>query len=419
MQKIILIFKIIIQIHLMGKVSIYNNLLIKNNTLVKTNVDFNSSQENGAYKLKERNKNIFFKNKKEDNSKIVNPNKNIEENNEKYKENENIVNNNNVDDEKKNEYIMIEKINNDNKEHVHKDININENIKNSIEEEKKEEDPLISYINSNRKISEEEIKNSSKLILEEIDGNLLNGKKIEINAGGMVDGRNKYDGFTIFGQKNIDGGNDMTSNLNSKISDLKPNIDNNNIFTPDYELNYSKFLGYPYIFAIYYKKEEKSYYIRAYAGKGSDNKILFIKLTNENKLVLKQKELISAGSIIFQVTPLDNNCLEIINLSDKRKINNKKIFDGINQKIVTIGRHKECDFFFVKDKSFSRYQTSFEFDENTKKWSIIDGKDNKGSTNGTWIFGTHSFLIKKEMIVEILNSKIKIKETKNENFKEE
>ena len=85
----------------MGKVSIYNNLLIKNNTLVKTNVDFNSSQENGAYKLKERNKNIFFKNKKEDNSKIVNPNKNIEENNEKYKENENIVNNNNVDDEKK------------------------------------------------------------------------------------------------------------------------------------------------------------------------------------------------------------------------------------------------------------------------------------------------------------------------------
>ena len=54
------------------------------------------------------------------------------------------------------------------------------------EEEKNPEDPLISYITSNRKISEEEIKNSSKLILEEIEGNLFNEKKIEINAGGII-----------------------------------------------------------------------------------------------------------------------------------------------------------------------------------------------------------------------------------------
>ena len=58
------------------------------------------------------------------------------------------------------------------------------------EEEKNPEDPLISYITSNRKISEEEIKNSSKLILEEIEGNLFNEKKIEINEGGMIGGRN-------------------------------------------------------------------------------------------------------------------------------------------------------------------------------------------------------------------------------------
>ena len=59
------------------------------------------------------------------------------------------------------------------------------------EEEKNQEDPLTSYITSNRIISEEEIKTSSKLILEEINGDLLNGAKIEINAGGMVNGRNK------------------------------------------------------------------------------------------------------------------------------------------------------------------------------------------------------------------------------------
>ncbi len=249
--------------------------------------------------------------------------------------------------------------------------------------------------------------------MEELDGNLLNGKKIEINAGGMVQGRNKKDGFTIFGQ-NIS----LNSNVNSEAKNDKNNNNaQNDKFINDFELNYNNFLPYPYIFAIYYKKEEKAYYIRSYSGKGSDNKILFIKLANNNKLALKQKELISAGSIIFQVNPIGNNCLEIINLSiRKHSPNYKQIFDGYNKKVVTIGRHKECDFFFPKDKSFSRYQTSFEFDENKKEWNIIDGKDNKGSTNGTWIFGTHSFLIKNEMIVEILNSNIRIREIKNDNL---
>ena len=261
---------------------------------------------------------------------------------------------------------------------------------NIVEEEKNPEDPLISYITSNRKISDELIQNSSKLILEEIEGKLFNEKKIEINAGGMVGGRNKKDGFTIFGQN---------PEKNS----------NNDMFIPDFELNISNNnnnFSYPYIFSIYYKIEDKNYYIRSYSGKGSDNKILFIKLRNKNKYVIKQKEIISAGSIIFQITPINDNEIEIINLTNKKY---RKIFDGNKQKLVTIGRHKECDFSFPKDKSFSRYQTCFEYDEDKKEWTVIDGKD-KDSTNGTWIFGTHSFLIKDEMFIEVLNSKIKIKE---------
>ena len=80
----------------------------------------------------------------------------------------------------------------------------------------------------------------------------------------------------------------------------------------------------------------------------------------------------------------------------------------------SLGRSKDCNFSFPKDKSFSRFQTTFEYDDIKKEWSIIDGMEKKSSTNGTWIFGTHSFIIKNEMIVEILNSKIKIKEIKNE-----
>ena len=381
---------------------------------MKTNVDNNSSHEEALLKSKSKQS----KKKEKRNSHISK-----EEKIDEKKSNENIVKINNV--ENNNNLIILDKTcvenkgNKENKDNKDNEINedkneVNENINININIKDVDEDPLVAYMQSNRKISEEEIKNSSKLIIEEIDGNLFGGNIIEINAGGMVGGRNKNDGFTIFGNKI------SSTNSNAK-NDKKTDIDNgnNDIFMPDFELNNlnnAKYLIYPYIFTIYYKKEDKSYYIRAYSGKGSDNKILFIKLYNEKKYILKQKELISAGNLIFQVTPIENNCLEIINLSNKKSTINKQIFPRSNQKIVTIGRHRDCDFFFPKDKSFSRYQTTFEFDENKKEWSVIDGKENKSSTNGTWIFGTHSFLIKNEMFAEILNSKIKIREVMNENL---
>ena len=385
----------------MVKVSIYINKHLQ--FLVKTNMDLQERQEE-ALDSKDKTKNIKEKNSKE--KKIKNSINNLLlDSNEKSQEekinNSNINNNDNINNDIKenndvnniineNSNIVIENNEIKSQKSISKNINELSKKSNIVEEEKNPEDPLISYITSNRKISDEEIKNSSKLILEEIEGNLFNEKKIEINAGGMVGGRNKKDGFTIFGQ-NIE----KNSNPDMFIPDFELNLPNNNSFT------------YPYIFSIYYKKEDKSYYIRSYSGKGSDNKILFIKLRNKNKYPLKQKEIISAGSIIFQINPIINTSeLEIINLTYKK---NNKIFDGNKQKLVTIGRHKECDFSFPRDKSFSRYQTSFEYDENKKEWSIIDGKD-KDSTNGTWIFGTHSFLVKEEMAIEVLNSKIIIKE---------
>ena len=376
--------------------------MIKNIILVKTNVDPINPQEDVNQKDK------LDKSKENDN------NNNLLKTEKK--------------DEKSNSLLNVIK---ENIKEENKDKNINYNNKEDIEE-KKEEDDVISYLNSQGKLPENEIKNSSKLILEELDGNLFRGQKIEIDAGGMVGGRGKKDGFTIFGQNNSK--KEINSKENNKINNnnvinntekvnIKQENEKNHIFKNDFELNYSETLSYPYVFVIYYKKEEKSYYIRAFSGKGSDNKILFIRLKNENKLILKQKELISAGDTIFQITPLDNNNLEIIHLSKKKSLNNlnKQTFNGTKKKIVTLGRSKDCDFSFPRDKAFSRFQTSFEFNEDSKLWTIIDGKGNKSSTNGTWVFGTHSFLIKNEMIVEILNSKIKIREIKddkNDNIKE-
>ena len=372
-------------------------------------MDLQERQEE-ALDSKDKTKSIKEKNLKENEIKSNDINNlKLQESAEKNKEdkinkinivdiNNNNNNDNNIDEKMINENNKIKEDNSKIKSQksIPKNINninqINDIAKNMniVEEEKNPEDPLISYITSNRKISDELIQNSSKLILEEIEGKLFNEKKIEINAGGMMGGRNKKDGFTIFGQNP-----EKTSNNDMFIPDFELNISNNNN-------NFS----YPYIFSIYYKIEDKNYYIRSYSGKGSDNKILFIKLRNKNKYVIKQKEIISAGSIIFQITPINDNEIEIINLTNKKY---RKIFDGNKQKLVTIGRHKECDFSFPKDKSFSRYQTCFEYDEEKKEWTVIDGKD-KDSTNGTWIFGTHSFLIKDEMFIEVLNSKIKIKE---------
>ena len=353
-----------------------NNLIkVIKNLINSNNVRRDNNERDEKYKEdKNKNKEICIKD-----------NKNL-----------NIINLKEINIEKNNEMI----INSDKKNKE------NKNSKNMLEEEKNEEDPLFDYMKGNIKINDLEIKNSPKIILEEINCNLLNGKKIEINAAGMIGGRKKNDGFSIFGQKKFCDSKNSSENSEDDIKS-KGNIP----FIPDFELNYPQFLLYPYIFTIYFKKEEKSFYIKAYSGKGSDNKVLFIKLNNKNKFILKQKELIFTGNVIFQVTPLKDNCLEIINLSKKIPNNcNRYVVDGFNKKCITIGRNKDCDFSFPKDKCFSRFQTTIEFDEEIKRWSIMDGYKDKHSTNGTWLFGTHSFRIKNEMIVEILNCKIKITE---------
>ena len=237
-------------------------------------------------------------------------------------------------------------------------------------------DEALEYINSNREITESEINLAPKVILRDLDGKILNGKEIIITASGMIGGRNTKDGVTIFGKSN-----------------------NKENFKPDFEEN----LNYPYIFAVYFLRETKSYCVRAYSGKESDNRLLYVKLDNTYSLPLKQKEIISAGNSIFEVTPIENNKIEVVNLSQSES---KKVFDPNNNKEVTIGRDKKCILSFPGNKSFSRCQATISFDENKKEWNIIDGSKTKSSTNGTWIFGTHSFPIVDQLIIEILTSKI-------------
>jgi pSer/pThr/pTyr-binding forkhead associated (FHA) protein len=85
--------------------------------------------------------------------------------------------------------------------------------------------------------------------------------------------------------------------------------------------------------------------------------------------------------------------------------NRKYIFQKENSPI-TIGRDRSCDIFFINDKSFSRIQTTIDYDENLDQWSVRDGKS-KSSTNGTWVYAAHSIEINDGAIFRLGNSKIK------------
>ena len=215
----------------------------------------------------------------------------------------------------------------------------------------------------------------------------------------MIGGRGVNDGVTIFGSNNENEKNE-----------------NNQILKADFILNFKEKYIYPYIFMIYFEKDTKSYFIRPYINKSDENKILYIRINHENNFPLKQKELIIAGNIIFQINPIDNIHLEITNLSKENSTPiPKKTFDASNKKDISIGRSKECDFSFPENKSFSRIHTSFEYDEENKEWIIYDGSKTKSSTNGTWLLCTHSFPIKNNMLIEIMNYRLKItEEHKNE-----
>ena len=244
-------------------------------------------------------------------------------------------------------------------------------------------EPINKNLNSNRRITNEEVKDCSTLIIESKETDIFNGQTININASGMIGGRES---------NNQEGGE-------------------NNSLKSDFVLNLKEKYNYPYIFIIYFDKDTKSYFIRPYSSKNNDNRILYVKLTNGYNLSLKQKEIISAGNIIFQVSPIENNNLEIVNLSKQNlSMTPKQTFDASSKKEVTIGRNKDCDFAFPNNKSFSRIQTTFEYDEENQEWIIIDGSRTKSSTNGTWVFCTHSFPIKNKMDVEILNNRIQITE---------
>ena len=286
-------------------------------------------------------------------------------------------------EENKEENVEIKEEENNEDKKSNKEDNNNQN---------KDVEQIHKIIDSNRIITNEDLKEASILFLEGKECDIFNGEKIKINAFGMEGEKGRNDGVTIFG-----GNTDQARDISNKYI--------------DFVLNLKRKINYPYIFYIFFEKKTKSYFISPYSSKNNDNRILYVKLTNGYNLPLKQKEIISAGNIFFQITPLENNNLEIVNLSKQNlSLTPKQTFNASSKKEVTIGRNKNCDFSFHNNKSFSRIQTTFEFDEENQEWVMIDGSRTKSSTNGTWVFCTHKYPIKDKMIVKVFDNYVQIHE---------
>lgn len=92
-----------------------------------------------------------------------------------------------------------------------------------------------------------------KLELEQIIGDILGTKKLIITAAGLSGlGRKSNDGVTYFGSKS-------KNIMNSKV-DFELNI----------ESEIPKTLTSPYIFMIYFRKEEQKFYIKSLLSKTKD-----------------------------------------------------------------------------------------------------------------------------------------------------
>ena len=278
----------------------------------------------------------------------------------------------------------------------------------------KRTDLVLAYLASSHEINDTIINSNQLLKIIQEEGNLLKDNTLLLNAAGPLQGgRNAKDGVTLFG------------NNSTLISDYQLNLDNNN---NNNNANYQSLDIYkacPYIFAIYFQKESGNYFIRSYTGEGCDSRIFFIKLKADYEIVLKRREILSIGTSIFQFTPLDGDNLEInilamqnishtINSDNSdESIEPKRFFSGYNTPHITIGRNEECTYCFKNDKSYSRIQTTISYED--EHWVIRDGSKDKPSTNGTWVFGLHSFVIKDDMVVEVLNAKIRFVLINNDN----
>jgi hypothetical protein len=127
---------------------------------------------------------------------------------------------------------------------------------------------------------------------------------------------------------------------------------------------------------------------------------MHIRINNTNPIPVIKKEIILLNDIYFQLVPYPDGKLEMFNLGqasaqDKRKegeVITKYSFEKTDKQI-TIGRDSRCTVAFTNDKSFSKINSILIYDSDKNTWTLKDGDGERSSTNGTWLYASHSYEI--------------------------
>ena len=182
----------------------------------------------------------------------------------------------------------------------------------------------------------------------------------------------------------------------------------------DFDLNLDSSLDYgPHSFIIYYKKDTSKYYIKSYRDKQHTGQV-HIKIDPQNDLFLLKKEIVLLSETYFQITPHSDGKIEIQNLgfSNKDSESTKFVYDYTETRQITIGRDSKCVMPYPTDKSFSKVQATISYDTDRRQWKLKDGSADKASTNGCWIYATHSYEILDGAIFQFGSSRFRITVTK-------
>ena len=254
------------------------------------------------------------------------------------------------------------------------------------------------------------IKNSSPVLqLKIMNSNTCfkKGTKLIITCQGLKNGLNKRkDGYSYFGYYPYnmsipldDENNKMIDcNLASKNSNKNENIHDDSINN----------LGRHFV--IEYHIETKKYIIKDLGiGYGT-----FVRINSIH--TLKDNQLINIGQIFILVYITEKGENFITNTINDSNNNNSisskgnqlklKIY-GVNnngdtfyfmpqKRNITIGRYELADI-QLNDKLLSQIHCMINYTENDG-WKLIDGQQNKPSTNGTWIYINAQYEIYDKMI---------------------
>ena len=230
-------------------------------------------------------------------------------------------------------------------------------------------------------INDSEIKQSPCLLIEELEGNLLNDKNYIINAGGLVNCNNqRKKGLIYFGS-------------NSKTSKFKCEV----------ELNLANDFNLEYVFLISYNKDNKLFYIKG--NEFSFSSIFFlpsIQMQLISEYILRSKEIVSIGSTIFLIERSKED-IAIYQLNQKGEKIKEFLFNQKNKNTIFIGNDKNCDVATLGLGNQTIQATLF---WNNNNWILKDGTKYSISTISSWIYFTHSFEIRSGMILRIYGSKL-------------